>query len=106
MDEKRSSSRCFRGHNLHSKVPSLCTLPRISFFHSIKFFIFFKLKRIYAKKYYQYYAKKIYGHHARLKENEHLFRNAQCNTEESPNHERGSAFQSNDFTGHEEGAER
>ena len=43
----RSSSRCFRGHNLHPGVTVLCTLSAISFFPSDKFFKdFFTLKRI------------------------------------------------------------
>ena len=42
----RSSSRCFRGHNLHPRVTVLCTLSAISFFPSDKFFLnFFLIKK-------------------------------------------------------------
>ena len=36
-----SSSRCFRGHNLHPRVTVLYTLSAISFFPSDSFFKFF-----------------------------------------------------------------
>ena len=47
VDVKRSSSCCFRGHNLHVGVTVLRTLSAISFFPSDKLFNFFsKFRRI------------------------------------------------------------
>ena len=37
MDVKRSSSRCFRGDNLHPREKVLCTLPAISLIPPISF---------------------------------------------------------------------
>ena len=47
LDAKLSSSRSFRGQNLHPKVTILCTLSVTSLFPSDIFFkAFSKLKRI------------------------------------------------------------
>ena len=68
----RSSSRCFRGHNLYPRVTVLCSLSAISFFPSDKFFSnFFRFKRITRA---LLLCNKNVGHHARLKEKELLFR--------------------------------
>ena len=38
IDSKRSSNRCFRGHNWHPRVTALCTLLNIYFEPSEQFF--------------------------------------------------------------------
>ena len=67
VDVKRSSSRCFRGDNLHPREKVLCTLPAISFIPPI----IFEIKEDNMHSIIMQF--KNVDHCAHLRENDHLF---------------------------------
>ena len=104
ITSKRSSSRCFQGHNLRPQVTVLCTHSAI-FFPPMNFFLNCLTQR--GQFVHQNYATQNIGHHACLREKDDLSlsrarpytksryyalktrtslrsRNAQCNTDKSP----------------------